>query len=98
MDVKPEEIPEVTVQAVAETLRKSSSLKVSEDGQLFSFLGAFLFYVWMLRKCVLKEDFELFSANTNLELYVWIIRKCLLKENSEPLVANANVALNVLLN
>ncbi|KAJ6862438.1 la protein 1-like [Populus alba x Populus x berolinensis] len=33
MDVKPEEIPEVTVQAVAETLRKSTSLKVSEDGK-----------------------------------------------------------------
>lgn len=32
MDVKPEEIPEPTVQAVAETLRKSTSLKVSEDG------------------------------------------------------------------
>jgi lupus La protein len=32
IDVKPEEIPEVTVQVVAETLRKSTSLRVSEDG------------------------------------------------------------------
>lgn len=31
--VKPEEISDETVQAVAETLRKSSSLKISEDGK-----------------------------------------------------------------
>ncbi|KAJ0964777.1 hypothetical protein J5N97_025915 [Dioscorea zingiberensis] len=32
-NVKPEEVPEETVQAVADTLRKSSALKVSEDGK-----------------------------------------------------------------
>ncbi|KAK4277018.1 hypothetical protein QN277_015088 [Acacia crassicarpa] len=32
-DVKPDEVPEVTVKAVAETLRKSESLKISEDGK-----------------------------------------------------------------
>ncbi|XP_039142545.1 la protein 1-like [Dioscorea cayenensis subsp. rotundata] len=32
-NVKPEEVPEETVQAVAETLRKSVALKVSEDGK-----------------------------------------------------------------
>lgn len=33
-DVKPEEVPEDTVKAVAETLKKSSSVKVSEDGNI----------------------------------------------------------------
>lgn len=33
-DVKPDEVPEDTVKAVAETLRKSTSLKISEDGEL----------------------------------------------------------------
>lgn len=32
-NVKSEDIPEDTLKAVAETLRKSSSLKLSEDGQ-----------------------------------------------------------------
>ncbi|XP_022962519.1 la protein 1 [Cucurbita moschata] len=32
-DVKPEEIPEDTLKAVAETLRSSSTIKVSEDGK-----------------------------------------------------------------
>ncbi|PON76512.1 Lupus La protein [Parasponia andersonii] len=32
-DVKPDNVPEDTVKAVAETLRKSTSLKVSEDGE-----------------------------------------------------------------
>ncbi|KAM0933663.1 putative lupus La protein [Dioscorea sansibarensis] len=32
-NVKPEEVPEETVQAVAATLRKSAALKVSEDGK-----------------------------------------------------------------
>ncbi|KAI9106598.1 hypothetical protein K1719_022126 [Acacia pycnantha] len=32
-DVKPDEVPEDTVKAVAETLRKSESLKISEDGK-----------------------------------------------------------------
>uniref|UniRef100_A0A2C9VK29 HTH La-type RNA-binding domain-containing protein n=1 Tax=Manihot esculenta TaxID=3983 RepID=A0A2C9VK29_MANES len=32
-DIKPEEVPEDTVKAVAETLRKSNNLKVSEDGK-----------------------------------------------------------------
>lgn len=32
-NVKSEDIPEDTLEAVAETLRKSSSLKLSEDGQ-----------------------------------------------------------------
>lgn len=32
-DVKPDSVPEETVKAVAEVLRKSSSLKVSEDGK-----------------------------------------------------------------
>lgn len=31
-EVKPDEVPEETVMAVAEVLRKSNSLKVSEDG------------------------------------------------------------------
>lgn len=31
-DVKPDEVPEETLLAVAETLRKSSFLKLSEDG------------------------------------------------------------------
>ena len=43
MDVKPEEIPEPTVQAVAETLRKSTSLKVSEDGSCFFLSQVILF-------------------------------------------------------
>lgn len=34
-DVKPADVPEETVLAVAETLRKSSLLKVSEDGRVF---------------------------------------------------------------
>ncbi|KAJ6406359.1 hypothetical protein OIU84_009975 [Salix udensis] len=42
MDVKPEEIPEATVQAVAETLRKSTSLKVSEDGKKVGRIAALL--------------------------------------------------------
>lgn len=42
MDVKPEEIPEPTVQAVAETLRKSTSLKVSEDGKKVGRMAALL--------------------------------------------------------
>lgn len=33
-NVKAEDIPEDTLKAVAETLRKSSSLKLSEDGEL----------------------------------------------------------------
>lgn len=32
-NVKAEEIPEDTLKAVAETLRKSTSLKLSEDGE-----------------------------------------------------------------
>ncbi|KAF7830133.1 la protein 1 [Senna tora] len=32
-DVKPNEVPEDTVKAVAETLKKSTSLKISEDGK-----------------------------------------------------------------
>lgn len=34
-NVKPEDIPEDTLEAVAETLKKSTSLKLSEDGQFF---------------------------------------------------------------
>lgn len=33
--VKAEDVPELTLKAVAETLRASSSLKVSEDGQFY---------------------------------------------------------------
>lgn len=41
--VKLEDVKEETVQAVAETLRKSSSLKVSEDGMTLDwFLGRFV--------------------------------------------------------
>lgn len=32
-NLKPEEVPEDTVQAVADVLRKSTSLKISEDGE-----------------------------------------------------------------
>lgn len=32
-DVKPEDVPEENVQAVAETLRTSTFLKISEDGE-----------------------------------------------------------------
>lgn len=35
-DVKPDSVPEDTVNAVAETLRKSTSLKISEDGEYFN--------------------------------------------------------------
>ncbi|KDP34210.1 hypothetical protein JCGZ_07781 [Jatropha curcas] len=41
-DVKPEEIPEDTLKAVAETLRKSTSLKVSEDGKKVGRIAALL--------------------------------------------------------
>lgn len=33
-DAKPEDVPEDTVMAVAETLRTSSFLKISEDGEI----------------------------------------------------------------
>ena len=52
-NVKPEEVPEETVQAVAATLRKSAALKVSEDGEclIMLILGAcgslsFIFYFY----------------------------------------------------
>ncbi|KAJ9168327.1 hypothetical protein P3X46_019868 [Hevea brasiliensis] len=41
-DLKPEEVPEDTVKAVAETLRKSTSLKVSEDGKKVGRIAALL--------------------------------------------------------
>ncbi|XP_058001774.1 la protein 1 isoform X2 [Hevea brasiliensis] len=41
-DVKPEEVPEDTVKAVAETLRKSNSVKVSEDGRKVGRIAALL--------------------------------------------------------
>lgn len=34
-DVKPDSVPEDRVKAVAETLRKSTTLKLSEDGEFF---------------------------------------------------------------
>lgn len=50
-NVKPEEVPEETVQAVAETLRKSVALKVSEDGEclimLISGACGSVFFVFM---------------------------------------------------
>lgn len=33
-NLKPDDVPEDTVQAVADVLRKSTSLKISEDGEL----------------------------------------------------------------
>ena len=36
-DAKPDNVPEDTVNAVAETLLKSTSLKISEDGECFFF-------------------------------------------------------------
>ncbi|EEF45909.1 la protein 1 [Ricinus communis] len=41
-DVKPEDVPEHTVQAVADTLRKSTSLKISEDGKKVGRIAALL--------------------------------------------------------
>ncbi|KAJ8773049.1 hypothetical protein K2173_028226 [Erythroxylum novogranatense] len=41
-DPKPEDVPEDTVKAVAETLRKSSALKISEDGMKVGRIAALL--------------------------------------------------------
>lgn len=37
-NMKPDEVPEDTVKAVAKTLKTSSCLKLSEDGEFFIFL------------------------------------------------------------
>lgn len=37
-DAKPEDVPEDTVMAVAETLRTSSFLKISEDGEIWDYV------------------------------------------------------------
>jgi len=43
-DAKPEDVPEDTVMAVAETLRTSSFLKISEDGEILRLCA-----VWFIR-------------------------------------------------
>lgn len=73
-NVKADEVPEDTVKAVAETLKKSTSLKVSEDGE---------FRTLIIPMCssafVLPLYTSYFSLFVRLPLY-WNMRKV---ENTE---------------
>jgi hypothetical protein len=72
-NVKADEVPEDTVKAVAETLKKSTSLKVSEDGEFWTH---YTYVLYCLRIPLYTSYFSLF---VRLPLY-WSMREV---ENSE---------------
>lgn len=68
-NVKPDDVPEDTVKAVAETLKKSSSLKVSEDGEFWALTIPMCSSAYALP--LYTSYFSLFAI---LSLY-WNVRK-----------------------
>ena len=62
-NMKPDEVPEDTVKAVAETLKTSTCLKLSEDGEFFIFYFLFSRLLLFLYSILVSKIMQLMKGN-----------------------------------
>lgn len=82
-DVKQDDVSEDTVKAVAETLRKSTVLKLSEDGE-FYFFSLELYILtcvnWLGEKCMKETNSSVICMNQYIRLvFVRLVIVCNLR-------------------
>lgn len=66
-NVKPDEVPEDSVKAVAETLKKSTSLKVSEDGESWALMIPMCSSAFVYCPCIPYHIFRYLNISIVLE-------------------------------